>query len=82
MLQFDVDLEFDDVTDEPTFFVDEVTSLKWKYEDVEMADWRDNEAQATCIAKLTKRNPLDEIVVLFDGSDTMIYALRGDAIKS
>lgn len=79
MLQFDVDLMFND-DEEPTFFVDEVTHLKWKVEDVEMADWKDNEAQAECVAKLSRKRPIDEIVLLFDGSDTMIYALRGDAI--
>ena len=81
MEQIDVDLLFDDVTDEPTFFVDEVTSHKWRYEDVEMADWKDAQAKDECVIKLTKRNPFDSVVVLFDGSDTIIYALKGEAIK-
>ena len=77
-LQFNVDLEFDD-NDEPTFFVDELTSLKWRYEDVEQLDWKESNSKA--ITELRKRDSIGEIVILFDGSDACNYALLSEAIK-
>ena len=81
MRQIDVNLEFDD-DGSPTAFVAEYESLHWPFESVLIADWKDNEGQVDAAIALTKRDTTDEIVCLFDGSDSIIYALLGEAVKS
>lgn len=81
MRQIDVTLEFDG-DGSPTVFAAEDEQLQWNFESVMIADWKDIESQVETAIALTKRDPTDEIVVLFDGSDTVIYALLGEAIKS
>jgi hypothetical protein len=73
MRQIDVDLKFDD-EGEPTFYVSEDGSQMWACTDVEMADWKDTEGQQSAIEQVSKSTADAEVVILFDGSDTMIYA--------
>ena len=80
MRQIDVNLKFDE-DGSPTVFAAEDEQLQWNFESVLIADWKDNEGQVEAAIALTKRNPSDTIVTLFDGSDTIIYALEGEAIK-
>lgn len=77
MRQYNVDLEFDDDTGEPTNFVTEDGKLSWAYEFVEMADWKDVDDQTKAFIKVKALSPSHDVVILFDGSDTMIYASMG-----
>ena len=79
MNQLDVDLEFNE-EDEPTLFITEDGSMKWKYEDVFQTDWKDNKGQRNDLAKQMKKG--QEVVILFDGSDTVIHASMADVIRS
>jgi hypothetical protein len=62
-------------------FVSEDGSQKWKYDDVEFADWKDSQAVMDGVCKVAQRHPKYEVVILFDGSDTMIFASMKDAIN-
>jgi hypothetical protein len=78
MKQIDVCLEFDEQDDEPTFYVSDDGKLKWPYDKVLAYDWKEERAQAKGYTKLRKKG---EVVVLFDGSDSIMYANTKDAIK-
>ena len=71
MRQIDVDLKFNE-DEEPTFFVSEDGYMMWKVEDVLMFDWREEPD----ISSLQ-----DEVVILFDGSDCIIFASVTDMIE-
>jgi arginyl-tRNA synthetase len=79
MLQIDVDLNFND-DGEPTFYVSEDGKQMWAAGDVTYADWKDEEGQRAAIARASMTRGHD-VVILFDGSDTMIYASMVTAIN-
>ena len=74
MKQICVDLEFDS-NDDPTYFVAEDGSVKFPYDSVESVDWKDTGGQESAIDSLEA-----EVVILFDGSDSTIYASMDQAI--
>lgn len=79
--QIDVDLEFDS-DDQPSFFVTEDGKMKFPYAKVEMAEWKNILKQADAFVEVaTRMKENDEVVILFDGSDTIIYALMSDCIQ-
>ena len=79
MIQIEVNLTFDVDDDEPMFYVTDDGKMKWPYDVVLAYDWKEERAQARGYAKLRKNG---NVVLLFDGSDTIIYANMKDAIKA
>lgn len=82
MRQIDVDCVFDVTGEDEPIFVTEDESLAWSGAEVEITDWKDTVGQNEAIDKMLKRklNEEDELVILFDGSDVIVYALMSDAM--
>lgn len=80
MRQIDVELEWDEETDQPTFYVTEDGSMRWKCDDTFITDWKDDDGERDAIVEQAKKQ--DEVVILFDGSDSSIIASMKDVIRS
>jgi hypothetical protein len=67
-----------DENDNPLFFVSDDGKLKWPYHKTNSYDWKDKRGQLDCLKNLSN---CGEVVVLFDGSDSIILACMQDAIS-
>lgn len=57
--------------DEAVFFVADDGTMKWPCDKVRAFDWKDDQGPGE----------LKDTVILFDGTDSIIYASMNDAIK-
>lgn len=76
MQQIDVQLEWDAHGDEPVGYLSEDGKLVFPYEKCYAYDWKDTKGQARG-RKLAAKGG-GEVVILFDGSDSIIYANMND----
>ncbi len=72
MDQIDVELVFDEETDDPLYYQSE-DGRRWNYDDCFAYDWKDTSNQQKCIRRLSDQGT---IITLFDGTDSMIYTLE------
>ena len=76
MRQIEAGEIFDEDEDELLFMTGD--GLKWKYDDLRFADWKDNEEQLDSVCELAQKG--SEVIILNNGSDTYIFASMADAL--